>query len=76
MSVVASKGLYYGAKFVLLEAALLDGGLVSTLALPGGVLAIVVLGGAMVHRLRTRSSSLMSVSRRRLLASSCSRTAM
>ncbi|MBU0742301.1 hypothetical protein KKA85_12975 [bacterium] len=53
VSVLAAKAVYYAAKFVLIEAALLDGDLVATpWTCQFAVLGIVLVGGGVVRRAR------------------------
>ncbi len=58
VSVLVSKIVYYAAKFVLIEATLLDGNLVATpWTYQVAVLAFILLSGGLVYRLRDREGS-------------------
>jgi len=58
LSVVAAKGVYYMAKFLLLRAALLDGSLVATAWIHQFVtLSVILIAGGLVFRGRPRARS-------------------
>lgn len=58
VSVLASKVAYYGAKAVLIQAAMLEGQLISTpFAYQLGVLAIILAGGGLYHLLKNRAQA-------------------
>ena len=58
LSVAASKLVYYAAKFLLIETALMDGQVIATpWTYQLMALSFVLVGGGLVHHLRTRAHS-------------------